>query len=136
MYGDRRRPEFIDGMHRFLDVVKLNKLNNGFMICPYDECRNTRTYSNVRTIHSHLLRQGFMPNYFYWTNYGERGVIMKDPEEEDDDNYPVFSEHGDTTMGEDDEVEYEVIVDQSDDDDLRRVILDEQIKCGSENEWS
>ena len=34
------------------------------------------------------------------------------------------------TMGED-EVEHEVIVDQSDDDDLRRVILDEQMKCGS-----
>ena len=38
MYGDRRCPEFIDGMHRFLDVVKLNKLKNGFMICPCDEC--------------------------------------------------------------------------------------------------
>ena len=46
---------------------------------------------------------------------------MEDPEEEDDDNYPVFSEHGDTTMGEY-EVEHEVIVDQSDDDDLRRGI--------------
>jgi hypothetical protein len=135
MYGDRRCPEFIDGMHRFLDVVKLNKLKNGFMICPCDECRNTRNYPSVRTIHSHLLRQGFMPNYFCWTKHGERGVIMEDPEEEDDDNYPVFSEHGDTTMGED-EVELEVIVDQSDDDDLRRVILDEQMKCGSENEWS
>ena len=100
MYGDRRCPEFIDGMHRFLDVVKLNKLKNGFMICPCDECRNNRNYPSVRTIHSHLLRQGFMPNYFCWTKHGERGVIMENPEEEDDDNYPVFSdEHGDTTMG-------------------------------------
>ena len=135
MYGDRRCPEFIDGMHRFLDVVKLNKLKNGFMICPCDECRNTRNYPSVRTIHSHLLRQGFMPNYFCWTKHGERGVMMEDSEEEDDDNYPVFSEHGDTTMGED-EVELEVIVDESDDDDLRRVILDEQLNCGSENERS
>ena len=58
---------------------------------------------------------------------------MEDPEEEDDDNYPVFSdEHGDTTMGE----EHEVIVDQSDDDDLRQVIRDEQMNCVTENEWS
>jgi len=38
-------------------------------------------------------------------------------------------------MGED-EVELEVIVDQSDDDDLRQVILDEQMNCVTENEWS
>ena len=37
-------------------------------------------------------------------------------------------------MGED-EAEHEVIVDESD-EDLRRVILDEQIKCESENERS
>ena len=47
---------------------------------------------------------------------------MEDNEEEDDDNYPVFSEHGGTTMGED-EAEHEVIVDECD-DDLHRVILD------------
>ena len=59
---------------------------------------------------------------------------MEDNEEEDDDNYHVFSEHGGTTMGED-KAEHEVIVDESD-DDLRRVILDEQINRGSENERS
>ena len=57
---------------------------------------------------------------------------MEDPEEEDDDNYPVFSEHGDTTMGED-EAEEEPIVDEPD-DDFGRAILDAQIKSGSENE--
>ena len=60
---------------------------------------------------------------------------MEDNEEEDDDNYPVFSEHGRTTM-EEDEAEHEVIVDDQSDEDLRRVILDEQINCGSENERS
>ena len=57
---------------------------------------------------------------------------MEDNEEEDDDNYPVFSEHGGTTMGED-EAEHEVIVDEPD-DDLCRAILDAKINCGSENE--
>ena len=37
---------------------------------------------------------------------------MEDNEKEDNDNYSGFSEHGDTTMGED-EAEHEVIVDPS-----------------------
>ena len=53
-------------------------------------------------------------------------------EEEDNDNYPMFTEHGVTTMG-DDEAEEEPIVDEPD-DDLRRAILDAKINCGSENE--
>ena len=134
MYGDRRCPEFINGMHNFLRVAESNK-QNGFMFCPCDDCRNKRNYPSARTLHVHLIQNGFMPNYNCWTKHGERGVIMEDNEEEDDDNYPVFSEHGGTTMGEE-EVEHEVIVDDQSDDDLRRVILDEQINCGSENERS
>ena len=29
MYGDQRCPEFINGMHHFLNVAKLKKLQNG-----------------------------------------------------------------------------------------------------------
>jgi hypothetical protein len=39
-----------------------------------------------------------MPNYNCWTKHGERGVIMKDDEEEDDDIYTRFPEYGDTSM--------------------------------------
>ena len=53
-------------------------------------------------------------------------------EEEDNDNYPMFTEHGGTTMGED-EAEEEPIVDEPE-DDLLRAILDVKINCGSENE--
>ena len=53
-------------------------------------------------------------------------------EEEDNDNYPMFTEHGDTTMGED-RAEEEPIVDEPD-DDLRRAILKAKINCGSKNE--
>ena len=55
-----------------------------------------------------------------------------DEEEEDNDNYRMFGEYGDTEMGED-ESEFEDIVDESD-DDFRQVIREEQINCGSENE--
>ena len=109
MYGDRRCPEFINGMHNFLRVAESNN-QNGFMICPCDDCRNKRNYPCSRTLHFHLLREGFMPNYFCWTKHGEIWVIMEDNEEEDDDNYHVFSEHGGTTM-EEDEPEHEIIVD-------------------------
>ena len=41
-----------------------------------------------------------MPGYNCWTKHGERGVIMEDNEkEEDNDNYPMFTEHGGSTMG-------------------------------------
>ena len=133
MYVDRRSPEFISGLQEFLRAAELNK-KNGFMFCPCDECRNKTNYPSARTLNFHLFRKGFMPNYFCWTKHGETGVIMEDNEEDDDDNYPLFSEHGDTKMGED-EAEHEVIVDDQSDDDLRQVILDEQIICGTENEW-
>ena len=42
-----------------------------------------------------------MPHYSVWTKHGERGVMMEDnKEEEDDDNYPMFPEYSDTATGE------------------------------------
>ena len=58
---------------------------------------------------------------------------MEDNEEEENDNYPMFPEHGGTIMGED-ESEEEPFVDEPLDDDLRRAILDAKINCGSDKE--
>ena len=133
MYSDRRYPDFIDGMHYFLQVAEKNKPPNGFISCPCSVCKNTQDYSTSQTIHVHLLKSGFMAGYNCWTKHGERGVIMEDNEEEEDnDNYPMFTDHGGTSMGED-EAEKEPIVDEPD-DDLRRAILDAKINCGSQNE--
>ena len=58
--------------------------------------------------------------------------MMEDNEDEkDDDNYPMFPEYGDTTMG---EVEDQDEPDDVPDDDLRRVIVDAQRGCESERE--
>src|SRR5664279_2673928 len=109
IYGDRRSPEFINGLHNFLRVAEANK-RNGFICCPCSVCKNTKDYSSSKTLHFHLLQSGFMSDYNCWTKHGERGGIMEDnEEEEDDDNYPMFPEHGGTTMGE--EAEEEAIVD-------------------------
>ena len=107
MYNaDRRSPEFMRGVHDFLNVAKANT-RNGFICCPCVLCKNEMDYSCSRKIHEHLFTSGFMPNYICWTMHGERGVIMEEDEEEvgDDDNMIIcgFAEYGafdDTAMGE------------------------------------
>ena len=80
MYGDRCTSEYIKGMHNFLEVAEANK-QNGFMCCPCPVCGNTKSYSDVETLHIHLLEKGFMPHYNVWTKHSERGVMMEDNEE-------------------------------------------------------
>ncbi|KAK1677324.1 hypothetical protein QYE76_038172 [Lolium multiflorum] len=138
MYGDRCHPDFINGMHYFLNVAEANRQSNGFIYCPCSSCKNMTDYSTSKTIHVHLLQNGFMPSYNCWTKHGERGIILEDNEEEEDsDNYPMFTEDGDSRMGED-EAEEEPIFDEpifdDPDDDLGRAILDAKISCGSEKE--
>jgi hypothetical protein len=98
MYADRRSGDFIKGVHSFLNVAKANK-RNGFMCCPCGVCQNEKDYPSSKTLHIHLFRFGFMSGYNYWTKHGERGVMMEDnDEEENDDNYPEFPETTNTTM--------------------------------------
>mgnify|MGYP005828908063 CR=1 FL=1 len=80
-----------------------NKRADVFMPCPCAGFKNDHNYSNSRTIHDHLFESGFMPHYNVWTKHGERGVMMEDNEEEEDnDSYPGhgFPEYDDTTMRE------------------------------------
>ena len=132
MYEDRRSTQFINGVHSFLRAAEANK-RDGFMCCPCGVCKNDKNYSSSKDIHVHLFTSGFMSGYNCWTKHGERGVIMEDNEEEEDnDNYPMFTEHDDMTMGGDEDAE-ELIFDEPD-DDLGRAIRDAKINCGSENE--
>ena len=97
--GDRQTPEYITGLHNFISVAQANS-QNGFMCYPCVHCENKKDHSSSKTIHLHLLRYGFMPNYNCWTKHGEIMVMMEDSgEEEDDDNYPMFPEYGDTARG-------------------------------------
>jgi hypothetical protein len=101
MYDDRRSAEFIEGVRSFLKVADANK-QNGFMCYPCGTCRNEKDYSCSSTIHFHLIRWGFMAEYNCWTKHGERGVMMEDDEEEENDgNYrQMFPEYGDCRRGE------------------------------------
>lgn len=126
IYADRRTPEFMKGLRYFLDVAQANKRNN-FMCCPSAVCRNQKEQSSHRVLHSHLLQHGFMSGYNCWTKHGERGVMMEDNEEEDnDDNYhDMFPEYG-TGTGMDDDGEEAEDQRAPDDpiDDLGQVITD------------
>ena len=146
MYGSRHTSEYIKGVHDFLEVAEANK-QNGFMCCPCPICGNTKSYSDRKILHTHLLYKGFMPHYNVWTRHGEIGVMMEDGEEEEyDDNY-VPPEYGDATKDQeepddvhDDAATGEAAEDQEepddvpDDDDLRRVIVDARTQCESQKE--
>ena len=132
MYDDRRSREFHDGLLYFLGVANANKPANGFVCCPCANCQNKRDYSSTSTLHSHLIRSGFMRNYTCWTKHGETGVLMEECEDEDEDNIPGIAEYnvfGDTFMGEgEDEVGEEVAEDVGEDgptDDLGQMLRDE-----------
>jgi hypothetical protein len=76
-----------------------------------------------------------MSGYNCWTKHGERGVMMEDNDEEDNnDNYPVFPKTTDTTMEDNKEEEGEEQASDVPVDDLGQVIVDAQIDCESEKE--
>src|SRR5664279_5620993 len=99
MYADRRSNEYMEGLRSFLNVAEANT-RNGFMCCPCRVCRNEKEYSSSKTLHIHLIQSGFMSGYNCWTKHGERGVMMEDNEEEEnDENYRMFPEYGGNARG-------------------------------------
>ncbi|KAK1613168.1 hypothetical protein QYE76_036841 [Lolium multiflorum] len=80
---------------------------------------------------------GFMSGYNVWTKHGEEGVMMKDGDEEDnDDNYrSMFPEYGDTAMEDNEEGGGEEWApDEPADDDLGRAISDARRDCDTDKE--
>jgi len=137
MYNaDRRSKEYVDGMHSFLEVAKANKNPKGFMCCPCSQCRNEKDHADWRTLHLHLIKNRFMPNYVVWTQHGERGVVMEDDEEEeeDDNNIPDWAAgqvFADTLMEDSDE---EKLPEDSPADDLGQVLQDAHRDCENDKE--
>ncbi|XP_066357058.1 uncharacterized protein [Miscanthus floridulus] len=134
MYNaDRRSQDFIEGLHYFLGVAEANK-RDGFICCPCALCKNLKEYSSSMSLHSHLLKSGFMSNYICWTKHGESGVMMEEGEGEDLDIDDIIAQYGafdDTTMGGDEE---EVVVEDDLGDALGDAIRDAQQEWESEKE--
>jgi hypothetical protein len=135
MNADRRSPEYIAGMQAFLEVAKANKNPKGFMCCPCSLCRNDKDYSDWGTLHLHLIKNGFMANYVLWTRHGERGVVMEENEDEEDDNnipdWAAGQDFADTLM---EDADKEEIPEDDHVDDLGQVLKDAQRDCENENE--
>ena len=131
--ADRRSQEFIDGVHSLLCVAEANK-RDGFMCCPCAICKNTVEYASSRTLHSHLFKSGFMPNYICWMKYEETEVVIEEGEEEqwaDDDIIVEYGAFNDTAMG---ETKEEVGAKEDPADDLGQAIRDAQRECESKKE--
>jgi hypothetical protein len=75
-----------------------------------------------------------MVGYNCWTKHGERGVMMEDGEEEEnDDNYrQMFLEYGDTAMEDSEEEGGDEWASVKPTDDLSRVISDAKRDCKTE----
>ena len=131
MYAHLHSGEFIKGVRSFLNVAEANTRND-FMCCPCRVCRNEKDYSSSKTLHIHLIQSGFMSGYNCWTKHGERGVMMEDNAEEDNDaNYhDMFPEYGTGTgMEDNDEEEAEDRAPDEPIDDLGQAITDAKTEC-------
>ena len=130
---DRRSKEFIDSVHEFIEAAEKHKYG-GFIRCPCKFCMNEMDYSSSRTIHSHLFNNGFMPNYYVWTKYGERGIMLDNNIEEEDRipdfvvNYDAF--FNDTAMGEPKQDTEGYVVE----DDLGQMLREAEEGCETEKE--
>jgi hypothetical protein len=76
-----------------------------------------------------------MANYVLWTRHGERGVVMEENEDEEDDNYilnwAAGQDFADTLMEDADEEE---IPEDGHVDDLGQVLKDAKRDCENDNE--
>jgi hypothetical protein len=135
MNADKRSQEYIAGMQAFLEVAKANKNPKRFMCCPCSLCRNDEDYSDWGTLHLHLIKNGFMANYVLWTRRGERGVVMEENEDEEDDNnipnWAAGQDIADTLM---EDADKEETPEDGHVDDLGQVLKDAQMDCENDNE--
>jgi hypothetical protein len=94
-----------------------------------------QNYYDWGTLHLHLIKNRFMANYMLWTRHGERGVVMEENEDEEDDNnihdWATRQDFADTLMEDDDKEE---ISEDGHVDDLGKVLKDAQRDCENDKE--
>ena len=65
--------EFLEGLEGFLAFAtqQPNLESEGKIRCPCEKYENNRILP-FATVKVHILRRGFMDNYYYWTCHGEQ----------------------------------------------------------------
>jgi hypothetical protein len=76
MYGSRLCNEYINGLDAFIDSMKKDMLDNvrGNICCPCKYCNNEKKYHIDDVLKSHLIKYGFMEDYWCWNKYGDEGL--------------------------------------------------------------
>ena len=64
--------EFAEGVQHFIEYASSQPAYmDGLKIrCPCKKCKH-RCYLPTEEVHLHILKKGFVPNYFEWTRHGE-----------------------------------------------------------------
>jgi nitrite reductase/ring-hydroxylating ferredoxin subunit len=73
MYGSGDVLAHFKGVCAFLeiDVQHVSCQKEETIFCPCKVCKNVVIFKDREVIHEHLVRSGFMDNYFIWTKHGE-----------------------------------------------------------------
>ncbi|KAL0374151.1 UNVERIFIED_CONTAM: hypothetical protein Sradi_3330800 [Sesamum radiatum] len=66
------RQEFQDGVFEFINWAKTQHvfMDGEKIHCPCSKCKNGK-YKSTEEVTYHLLRKGFVENYYNWTSHGE-----------------------------------------------------------------
>ncbi|CAK8532567.1 unnamed protein product [Lathyrus sativus] len=81
---------FVNGVDEFIKKAKmqLNVERDGGIRCPCNKCMCVPVLSEG-DVRFHLYKYGFQPNYWYWTDHGEKAPRI------DSTNVPISSRHVD-----------------------------------------
>ena len=82
--------KFIEAATKHATTLKGNK---DTIICPYKDCKNRMTRTDVTIIRSHLIMRGFIEDYTVWIHHGETVVNDEDEEEYDDETLESLSQY-------------------------------------------
>ena len=99
-------PAFINGLENFMQyIISQEESMDGINIqCPCFKCEN-RKFWNGETIKLHLLKKGFVKDYYVWDRHGEPYIARQNREQS--------STHYSNTQGrrDDDNLMYNMVMD-------------------------
>ncbi|KAK1370463.1 hypothetical protein POM88_036555 [Heracleum sosnowskyi] len=74
-------PAFVNGVENFMEYVisRPSSLDGINIRCPCFNCKNIKFW-NAETVKLHLLKKGFVRNYYEWDRHGEPYVVRQSAE--------------------------------------------------------
>ena len=90
MYSSLRfKAVFREEVDKFIEAAEKHATtlieNKDTIICPFKDCKNHMSWTDVTIIRSHLIMRGFVENYTVWIHHGETVIVNDEDDEEYDD---------------------------------------------------